>query len=130
MKIVIAVVLALVGLINFYPAIGVLSAEQLQSLYGIDFISDDHLLLMRHRAVLFALLGGLVFYSILKPIYRLIACTMALISMLAYMLLAIFSDNLGADLQRVLIADIIATLALIAVTPMIFIAARSNHTGS
>jgi hypothetical protein len=50
--------------------------------------------------------------------------------MLAYMLLAIFSDNLGADLQRVLIADIIATLALIAVTPMIFIAARSNHTGS
>lgn len=127
MKIVIAFVLALVGLINFYPAIGVLSAEQLQSLYGINFISDDHLVLMRHRAVLFALLGGLILYSIYKPMYRPIACVLGLISMVAYMLLAFFSNNLGVDLQRVLIADTIATLALLAVMPWIFITSKSSR---
>ncbi len=49
----VAAILILVGLINFYPAVGIISAEVLSSLYKIDIPSNDIHILLRHRAVLF-----------------------------------------------------------------------------
>jgi hypothetical protein len=46
------------GVVNLLPAIGAFSAERLQSLYGV-VIDDPNLgILMRHRAVLFAIVGA------------------------------------------------------------------------
>ena len=53
-------IMLLVGLINFAPIIGVLSQEQLEKLYGIPIQGQDMLILMRHRAVLLGLVGGLL----------------------------------------------------------------------
>jgi len=61
------------GLINFVPAIGVLGAERLGALYGIEFAGADLLLLMRHRALLLGLVGALLIVSAIRPRLRLIA---------------------------------------------------------
>ena len=47
MEKIIAGILILVGLINFYPAVDILSAEMLSSLYKVDIPNNDiHILLI------------------------------------------------------------------------------------
>ena len=50
--------LLIVGVIHLLPLAGVLGAERLNQLYGIDASEPNLAVLMRHRAVLFGLLGG------------------------------------------------------------------------
>jgi hypothetical protein len=48
------------ALVNRAPVTGLLSAERLRALYGISFEGDTLLIRMRHRAVLFGIVGGLL----------------------------------------------------------------------
>ena len=57
MRYLVSATLVLVGLIHLLPLSGVLSADQLASLYGLSFSEPNLAILMRHRAVLFGLLG-------------------------------------------------------------------------
>jgi hypothetical protein len=52
--------LVLVGLVNLMPAVGILGSARLEALYGLPLAGDDLLLLMRHRAALFGVLGALL----------------------------------------------------------------------
>ncbi len=56
-QIVIGIIFVLAGLLNAYPAIGMLGAKQLNSLYGLDFTEANLLTLMQHRAVMLGLIG-------------------------------------------------------------------------
>ncbi|WP_211163693.1 hypothetical protein [Azoarcus taiwanensis] len=47
----------IVGIIHLLPLAGVLGADRLASLYGIAFDEPKTVIPMRHRAVLFGLLG-------------------------------------------------------------------------
>ena len=47
--------------------VGVLGAERLNQLYGIDASEPNLAVLMRHRAVLFGLLGGFFVLAAFKP---------------------------------------------------------------
>lgn len=100
------------GLINLYPVIGVLGVATLQSLYGQAFAGDELLLLLRHRAVLFGLLGGLLILAAFKPRLRRLALVAGLVSMLSFIALALPLQAHGAELQRVFWADVIASLLL------------------
>ena len=53
-----------VGLVNLLPVSGVLSANRLQALYGVAIEDVNFLVLMRHRAVLFGIVGGLLVASV------------------------------------------------------------------
>ena len=59
--------LILVGIIHLLPVVGVLSAERLSALYGLQISEPNLLILMRHRAVLFALLGVFLIVASFKP---------------------------------------------------------------
>ena len=59
--------LIVVGLINFLPLVGVYSAQRLESSYSIVLASNDLIILMRHRALLFGVLGGFILYSAFMP---------------------------------------------------------------
>jgi hypothetical protein len=103
----------LAGLINVFPLIGVLGAVQLESLYGMDFEGADLRLLMRHRAVLFGLVGGLLLLAAFKPWLRLVASVLGLLSMASFMVLAWPLQEHGVALQRVFWADAVGCAVLV-----------------
>lgn len=54
---IVSLALVVVALIHLLPLSGVLGSERLSALYGISFDEPNIEILMRHRAVLFGLLG-------------------------------------------------------------------------
>lgn len=108
-------ILFLVGAINFYPVVGVLSAKMLSNLYLIDVQSNDPLILLKHRAVLFGLLGGFIIYSAFKPELQWLAIIMGLVSMLSFIVVAFLVGDFGAGIRKVIIADVIASGGLLIV---------------
>lgn len=101
------------GIIHLIPGIGVLSAQRLQQLYGISLHDPTLILLLRHRAILFAILGTFfVVAAVFQPGWRLVAAAVALLCMLSFILLA--GDVPGAEIRRVARVDIVVTVALAA----------------
>jgi len=103
----------LVGLINFLPVLGFFSATQLSLAYGVELNSNDLEILMRHRALLFGILGGFVFYSLFKPNLRLPALVMTGVSMLGFIYLAWSVGDINEALIKVTQADLVGLLCLI-----------------
>jgi hypothetical protein len=112
---IISALLVLVGAINFYPVIGVLSAQTLTNLYLIDVQSGDILILLRHRAILFGILGAFIIYSAFKPEFQWLAITFGLISMLSFIVITFLVGDYGAGIRKVIIADVVASILLIIV---------------
>lgn len=104
-----------VGLINFIPVLGLLSASQLAAAYGIELNSPELSLLMRHRALLFGLMGGLVLVSLFKPQLQATAMVLSGISMVGFMVLAWPIDGLNEPVTRVFMADVVGVFCLILV---------------
>ena len=112
MEKIVAALLILVGAINFYPVIGVLSAQSLTSLYSIDAQSGDLLILLRHRAILFGLLGAFIIYSAFKPELQWLAIVFGLVSMLSFIVIAFLVGDYGIGVHKVIIADVVASVLL------------------
>ena len=109
------VLLIFAGLINVFPVVGVLSSEVLERLYGIADLQGDLLILMRHRAVLLGILGLLIIASAFRRHLRPAAITAGLVSMLVFVVLAFAADGYGARLHSIVLADVIASIGLLAV---------------
>lgn len=115
MKRTITVLLVLVGLMNFYPVIGVLSADTLASLYGVTIIDNDLLMMMRHRAILLGMLGIFMVLSAFRPNMQAAAIVVGLVSMVTFIGLVLGTGDYGESIKRVMVADVIGTLVLIIV---------------
>jgi hypothetical protein len=105
--------LVIVGLVNVAPVIGVLGPESLGRLYGFAGPEGDLLILMRHRALLFGIVGAFILCSAFKQRLQPAAMLMAAVSMLGYMLLVFLADEPGAKLYRVALIDLIACVPLL-----------------
>ena len=72
MRLLSTIMLALVAVIHLLPVAGVLGVDRLESLYGVALGDPNLQVLMRHRAVLFGLLGGFLllaaFRQTLQPL--------------------------------------------------------------
>ena len=112
MATVITVLIVLAGLINFLPLAGILGASQLQTAYALDFSEPNLQILMRHRALLFGLLGGFMLYAAYAPMYRPAAYVMGLISMLGFLLLYWQVGEANAALKKIAWADVLGLVAL------------------
>ena len=113
MKYVITISLLIVGVIHLLPLSGVLSSERLLALYGIDIADPNLEILMRHRAVLFGLLGAFLVYAAFNPLYQLIAFIAGFVSILSFMYLSTLVGDYNAQINRVYIADIVALVSLL-----------------
>lgn len=110
---IVAVILIAVGLLHLYPAVGVFGPGRLQALYDIGSSDADTLLLLRHRAVLFALLGTAMIAGGVHAPWRWPALIAGLVSTLSFVVLAFpLSDNSSA-VTRVFWSDVVASAALI-----------------
>lgn len=103
---VITVCLVIVGLINFVPVIGVIAAQKMETAYAISLQSVDLQILMRHRALLFGILGGFILYSALNSQYQNVAMVMAAISMVGFAILVLITGDYNPEIKKVLIIDI------------------------
>ncbi|XLY87847.1 hypothetical protein ACK8QS_20175 [Ectopseudomonas mendocina] len=70
MSTLIAVLLLVAGVIHLLPLVGMLGSERLNALYGIALDEPNLQILMRHRAVLFGLLGALLVAAAFLPALR------------------------------------------------------------
>jgi hypothetical protein len=81
-------------------------------LYQINVPNNDILVLLRHRAVLFGLLGAFIVYAAFKPELQWWAIAVGLISMLSFIVIALLVGDYGAGVRKVFIADVIASIGL------------------
>lgn len=101
-------------LVNLAPVVGVVSAEWLQRLYGIPFEGTELLILMRHRALLFAIVGGLLAASVFHRPLRPVAIAAGLFSMLSFVAIVQLLGGANAELQRAVLLDLVASAGLVA----------------
>jgi len=106
--------LVVVGLINFVPVLGVVSAQMLESAYSITLPGNDLAILMRHRALLFGILGAFILYSAFVPFYQSAAMIMGGVSMVGFAMLALSPGGYNDAIGKVLFIDIVGILFLVA----------------
>ncbi len=112
----IAGLLLVVAVIHLLPIIGVLGADRLSALYAINVTDNNLELLMRHRAVLFGIIGGLIAYAAFTPGVQPLAFVIAFVSIASFLYLALSIGDYNESIRRVVIADIAAGVALAAAT--------------
>jgi hypothetical protein len=101
------------ALINLAPVTGVLSADRLQGLYGIPVDGADLEILLRHRAVLFGIVGAFLLVAAFHPPLRPLATGVGLVSMVSYLVIALGIGGYNAELQRVVVVDLVGIAALV-----------------
>ncbi|MDA1064275.1 MAG: phosphopantetheine adenylyltransferase [Proteobacteria bacterium] len=117
--------LLLAAAINLYPVVGVISVDQLEKLYGVSLDNGDLIILMRHRAILFGLLGTFLIFSVFRSSIQTLACIAGLVSMISFIALAYASGHFGEALNKAIVADLVGSLALVAVLVI-----RGNQKGA
>ncbi|NRF68221.1 phosphopantetheine adenylyltransferase [Aquincola sp. S2] len=114
MRLFISATLILAALVHLLPLAGVLGSAQLNTLYGIPIAEPNLELLMRHRAVLFGLLGGLLLLAAFRPTLQPAAFIAGLVSVGSFLLLALLVGEINPLLRRVVIVDAVALVLLLA----------------
>jgi riboflavin transporter FmnP len=104
--------LVIVGIIHLLPVSGVLGPERLSILYGISINETNIEILMRHRAVLFGLLGAFLIYAAFKPALQSLALIAGFISVISFIAIAWSAGDYNDSVRKVVWADIVAIVAL------------------
>jgi len=113
MEIAIKILLLLAGLMNFIPVAGVLGPGRLRALYGVPMEEPNLIILMRHRALLFGLVGAFMMVAAFCPDLQVLAIVAGLVSMLGFVVLARATGGANAQLRKVVWVDIVASAGLI-----------------
>ena len=119
-KTIITVLLLIVGLINFIPIIGVVSAEQLTKLYGIKLTDNNLIILLQHRALMLGLIGAFIMYAAFYPTLQKLAFIAGFISMSGFLVIAWKSGVYNQGIEKIITMDIIA-LALLSIAFIVFL---------
>ena len=109
----------LAALIHLAPLPGLFGTPLLQRLYGLDIVDPNLLLLMRHRALLFGLLGIGLLLAIHWQAWRRPMWLAGVISAGGFLCLG-WGGDYNVALQRVMAGDVVAVLALIAIAPSVW----------
>ena len=98
--------------INLAPLSGAVAPERMSALYGVNLDDPNLQILMRHRAVLFGLVGGLLLVAAFHPPLRMVGYAVGFASMLSFLLIAWLVGGYGAEIRRVILVDVIGIGAL------------------
>jgi hypothetical protein len=113
MRYLISAMLAIVGLIHLLPLAGALGAERLTALYGLPFAEPNLAILMRHRAVLFGLLGGFLVFAAFRPALQAAAFVGGFVSVVSFLAIAASVGGYNGQIARVFTADLVALACLV-----------------
>lgn len=104
--------LLLAGIVHLLPVAGVLGGPRLAALYGVQVADPNLELLLRHRAMLFALLGLLLCAAAFRPALQAAALVAGLASIASFLVLAALGGGLNPQLTRVFAVDVAALVVL------------------
>lgn len=104
--------LLIVAIIHLLPLAGVLGVERLRSLYGVAIDDPNLALLMRHRAVLFGIVGAMLIAAVFVPAWQALATVLAAVSVVSYCILYGLTPGINAALRTVFMVDLVAAAAL------------------
>lgn len=113
MRYIVSASLVLVGLIHLLPVSGMLGAQRLAALYGVELQGPDLLILLRQRAVLFGLLGSFMLCAAFKPWLQTAALVMGLVSVASFLALAWLEGRYNHRVHAVVMADVVAVVVLL-----------------
>lgn len=119
MTLFISATLIIVGVIHLLPLAGVLGAGRLEKLYGITFDEPNLVILMRHRAVLFGMLGAFLLFSAFYPPWQPLAFLAGWMSVLAFLAIAWSTGGYNHHTARVVKADLLALACLLLGTALL-----------
>lgn len=112
MELLIRIGLVGVGVIHLLPIAGVTGAAALGRLYGLTISDPNLLILLQHRAVLFAIVGLLQFAAVFRVEWRPLALAVGAVSILSFLLVALWVGSYNAAIARVVWADVLALVLL------------------
>ena len=113
MRYLISVTLIIAGIIHLLPLSGVLGADRLSALYGTTLSDPNLVILMRHRAVLFGILGLFFVFAAFRPTLQPLAFLAGFISVISFLWLAWSTGNYNMQINRIVVADLVALGSLI-----------------
>ena len=113
MRYLVSAMLVIVAIIHLLPLSGAIGSERLASLYGISFDEPNIAILMRHRAVLFGLLGLFMLFAAFAPRFQVAAFVTGFVSVVSFLWLASSVGGYNAAVGRIVTADIVALVCLI-----------------
>jgi hypothetical protein len=102
--------LVAVALIHLLPVLGLLGVAQMERAYGVPLPGPDLSVLMRHRALMFGVLGGFMLVAAFVPALRVAALLMALLSAGGFALLAFATPGRNAAITRIAWVDVVAVV--------------------
>lgn len=122
----ITALLILVGIIHLLPISGVLGAERLSALYGLSFQEPNISILMRHRAILFGILGLFFVYAAFQPTLQPLAFAAGFISVISFVGIAWSVGGYNAAVGKVVLADLVALASLLLAVILYFMVSRQG----
>jgi hypothetical protein len=113
MRYLVSAMLAVAAVIHLLPSSGMLGSERLTALYGLPFDEPNLEILMRHRAVLFGMLGLFLLLAVFQPALQAAAFIAGFASVLSFLYLTTSIGGYNAQISRVVIADVVALICLV-----------------
>jgi len=109
----VTVILIIVGVIHALPVVGLLGTRKLSALYAVSITDTNIEILMRHRAVLFGVLGSFFIYSAFDHELQAVALVAAFVCLISFIWLALAIEGYNANLKKVLAVDLVALVLLL-----------------
>ncbi len=105
--------LLIAGIINILPSFITFLPDKIRDSYGIDIIDSNYELLLRHRAVLFAIVGGIMIYAAITKNNYSLALITGMVSMCSFILLYFLVDGpINEELRKIMLIDIAGIVIL------------------
>jgi hypothetical protein len=107
------ILIVIAGIIHILPLMGIHGPDMLKSLYNMEFSDVNLLILMKHRAILFGLLGFFMVYAAFDPYLQRLAIVAGLLSAASFILIAKTTGQYGPAIRKIIHGDWISIFSLL-----------------
>lgn len=122
----IRLLLLVLATLQMLPLMAWRGAAALRRLYAVEVEQPDLLILLRHRALLLALPGVLLLWSMPVPTLRVPALALAALSMASFVLLIASTECSNQALRRIAMIDVVGLLLMAATAAITWRASGSR----
>lgn len=120
MELLVQIGFALLTVIHGLPAIGAVVSSKISGTYGVSTDDAVAMTLLQHRAVLFGILAAGSCAAVFRPELRIAVLIGAMVSMTAFLAIAIARGETRGTLRTIVIVDVIGIVVGLVTGGMLF----------